>query len=79
VKARIELIDKAQRAWTVEPVCRSLSEEEVREKFTRNMGRFHDEELIRGILSATERLEQTGQIAELARLLTTPLSRRVSA
>ena len=79
VKARIELIDKAQRAWTVEPVCRSLSEEEVKEKFIRNMGHFLDEETIRGILSAIDRLDEAGQIAELARLLTTPLSRRVSA
>lgn len=79
VKARIELIDKARRAWTVEPVCRSLSEEEVKEKFIRNMGHFLDEETIRGILSAIDRLDEAGQIAELTRLLTIPLSRRVSA
>jgi 2-methylcitrate dehydratase PrpD len=79
VKARIELIDKARRAWTVEPVCQSPGAEEVKEKFIRNMGHFLDEERIRGILSAIERLEQAGKIAELTRLLTTPLSRRVSA
>jgi 2-methylcitrate dehydratase PrpD len=79
VKARIELIDTARRIFRVEPVCQSPSEEEVTEKFIRNMGPFLKEEPMHEILAAIERLEQGAPIAELTRVLANPLSRRVSA
>lgn len=77
-KARIEVTDTNQSVWTVEPVCRSLSPEEVQEKFLRNTSAFLDAGPVGAILSAVEHLEEVEHIAELTHLLTHPASGRIA-
>jgi hypothetical protein len=68
-KAKIEVVDSARSAWTVEPVCQSPALEEVKEKFIRNMTPVLGEGRIASILACIEHLETVEHIAELTRLL----------
>jgi 2-methylcitrate dehydratase PrpD len=78
-KARIEVVDQSRSVWTAEPVCRSMSPEEVREKFLRNTSAFLDAGPIGAILSAVEQLEEAEHVAEFTHLLTHPASGRIAA
>ena len=78
-KARIELVDANRMVWTAEPTCQSPNLEEVEEKFIKNMSPLLGEAAVRGLLTTVEHLEEQADLAELSRLLTHPVSRRISA
>lgn len=69
-KAKIEVIDSAQSAWTLEPVCQSPTVEEVQDKFIKNMTPLLSEERIGDILASVEHLEKAETITALTRYLT---------
>ncbi len=68
-KARVEVICKDGARFTVEPLCRSLSLEEVREKFIRNMTPLLRQRHIQEILSFNENLEKIEDMREFTHLL----------
>jgi len=69
VKTRIEVFCKDRNAFVEEPVCRSLTMAEVREKFIRNMGPFLRRKHIEDIVDLVNDLERIKRIRELAQLL----------
>jgi len=68
-KARIEVICKDKTIFVVEPLCRSLSLQEVKEKFVRNMAPILRGNHVHDILSCIEDLEEIGDISEFTYLL----------
>jgi len=68
-KARIEVICRDKSVFIEEPVCRSLSIEEVKEKFLQNMTPLLRRKHIEDIMDLVNDLEKIGKIRELTALL----------
>jgi 2-methylcitrate dehydratase PrpD len=68
-RARIQVVCKDRTEFVEEPVCQSLSLEEVEKKFIDHMSPILKEQEIEWIVSMTNGLETIGHIGEMTRML----------
>lgn len=69
VKARLDVVLKDGSRWVVEPQCRSLTHEEVVEKFLQNISPLLGRKVAENLVKAVGQVDQMETIKELTRLL----------